>query len=409
MKKLNVIKILIVCALLCIGCNDNAVQKNRLETIDIAGNVKNFKVTNLSTYADTLLYTVLDTAAGSLVANTLWNVYIGEDKVYIMDGDYVKVFDLINGKYLHKIGAKGNGPGELPICSFADVNLKDNIVLLGYSGKILQEYDTTGCWLNTYKPSFENVNPAPRYMSLGKNRYALSCWNSPASTAIVQDTSIIYKQCNKDGDFNRNAVKLFHRTDRFFRFDSRVAAYARTSDTIFYYNENNVSFEPQYYFHYGSYKVIYNGVEYDTKNKIYLLDVPAMSFVEGPDNLFMEFFMDNAPQQFRGTEFDLLGEAREVMVKNVYGIFNKRTGLFHFLLHPLDKLKGMNNDLDHGIPFWPMAISQDGTMIQILYPDDLIEQAAKLDSVPDNLRKTLSNIGEGTNVVVVIAKRKFQA
>ena len=97
----------------------------------------------LSDLAEDLRIVKLDGADEALVKSG--NVWLSDRRFIIYDGNDVKQFDS-NGKYLGKIGSKGNGPGEYFIAPY-DIAIDEEhgrIYILAYGADKLLSYDLDG-------------------------------------------------------------------------------------------------------------------------------------------------------------------------------------------------------------------------------------------------------------------------
>ena len=97
----------------------------------------------LSDLVDDLRIIKLDNADDALVRDG--SIWVSDKRFIIYDGNEVKQFDR-DGKYIGKIGAKGNGPGEYYIApyDFAIDEKRGKIHMLSYSATKVQTYDLEG-------------------------------------------------------------------------------------------------------------------------------------------------------------------------------------------------------------------------------------------------------------------------
>lgn len=97
----------------------------------------------LSDLAEDLRIVKLDDAEEALVRSGM--MWMSDKRFIIYDGSEVKQFDS-NGKYLGKVGSKGNGPGEYYIAPYdiAIDEARGRIYLLAYGADKLLSYDLEG-------------------------------------------------------------------------------------------------------------------------------------------------------------------------------------------------------------------------------------------------------------------------
>ncbi len=119
-----------------------SVEEGNIMVADLS-KVGSPKAMLLSDLADDVRIVKLDNSDDALVKDG--NVWMSDKRFIIFDGSEVKQFDS-NGKYLGKIGSRGNGPGEYFIAPY-DIAIDEDrgrIYLLAYGAEKLLSYDLDG-------------------------------------------------------------------------------------------------------------------------------------------------------------------------------------------------------------------------------------------------------------------------
>lgn len=188
----------------------------------------------------------------------------------------------------------------------------------------------------------------------------------------------------------------------FYRTDTNIRFYRAVCDTIYTYNSSEKMFIPRYSLFFGKHRSNHNHNP-DTENS----DVVMLnSIVETRTHIFMSFYMKKqAPEPFEDTTW-WDNQLRKFTNLNVYGIYDKKENNLHYLLQPIPKILGLDNDIDNGIPFWPKSASSSGEMIDYHQAYKFIEYAEQLNQSDTSFKSVLNVIPEDDNPVVVIVKSK---
>jgi CRISPR/Cas system-associated protein Csx1 len=95
-------------------------------------------------------------------------------------------------------------------------------------------------------------------------------------------------------------------------------------------------------------------------------------------------------------------------------IFDKRINQV-FIMQKEKKLKGFYNDIDGGMPYWPIYINRKQEVVSFLYPDEMKEmltneyfRSKKIRDEESNkqLRELIGRLKDEDNPVLVIARLK---
>ena len=121
-----------------------AALSNAQQKIDLYGNKTNYQKVNLSKVAKEVTYISLETTPESLLSEEL-QIYYGKDVIIVGDlqtGSFFR-FDK-SGKFLNKIGNKGDGPEEYPSAISFYADLSNNVYLISPQTKSLYQYTCEG-------------------------------------------------------------------------------------------------------------------------------------------------------------------------------------------------------------------------------------------------------------------------
>lgn len=399
--------------LLFLSCISSNESDSEYPIIDIEGGLRDFQISKLSDFASSIRYIRLETQENCLITDRINNIYLEDNKIFVHDSEpYLKVYDAETGKYLYNIGAKGQGPGELPYLYTVDINPYENKILL-CCGNSVHRFDFGGNFLGKVEIPFigdnEQIN-APM-VSIDERHFAgtvkhygedqknlvvffdsnqeitgsLKCYENP-----IQPTAISIKVWNP-----------FDQGGLFYRVNEGIRYFRGFTDTIYAYNKEEAAFSPFFIIDYGKYKstLKFNPGE-ENPNLIKITSIK-----ENEKYIFLDFDTKNAspePYEVEGVGLDEV--LHKFINRSISGIFNKREQTFHFLLQPIPGIPGLANDLDKGIPFFVRNISSDGRLIDSYHAHKFLELAERLPSKSDSFAKVVSKISEEDNPVVLIAE-----
>lgn len=409
MKQLIFIFLLFI-SLAC--TNSHRPSVSEVHEINIESSLRNFDILPLSNYASQIRYVPLETNENCLISNNIKNMYLEDGKIFVHDQEpYLKVFDANTGKYLHNIGSKGQGPGELPYLAHVDINASERKILLSWS-KITNKFDFDGNFLERIihpnSDSLQTVNY--NVVLINDSLYAAGFQNytdHQENAVIVFDRNnhVISLLKSFETPIKHPEFKTwspFEEGGIFYRTDTNIRFYRAVCDTIYTYNSSEKMFIPRYSLFFGKHRSNHNHNP-DTENS----DVVMLnSIVETRTHIFMSFYMKKqAPEPFEDTTW-WDNQLRKFTNLNVYGIYDKKENNLHYLLQPIPKILGLDNDIDNGIPFWPKSASSSGEMIDYHQTYKFIEYAEQLNQSDTSFKSVLNVISEDDNPVVVIVKSK---
>ena len=175
----NTVIILIFFSLNCIG--PNAKQKNerlknpQIETIDLNGQLESKTSEHtLSEAIETLDLVPLEMTKSSLISD-IKNIIITTKYIFILDNKIgICRFDR-TGKYLNKIGKRGEGPGEYQYIESIQVDKKNQLIYL-YDPVLgcIYKYNYDGKYLDTILRNINEISAGSCNQLLWNNKYFLT-------------------------------------------------------------------------------------------------------------------------------------------------------------------------------------------------------------------------------------------
>ena len=396
------------------SCHNTTKIENKREILmlDVEQGQKNLVLKNLTDFKSNIRYVKLETAKNCLIGNTMYGVYVEDDKIFIRDNEpFLKVFDANTGKFLYNIGRRGQGPGELPHLRNIDINVKERTILLGWS-KVLK-YNFEGKFLGDVTlpklPAsdstdilWDNVVMHDEFMfSVGA--YTASEHQINALIIFDEKSKIVNTLKSYDDYIQHHAIKTFSPYDQigfYYRSLDRVRFFRGICDTVYEYNPSTFGFEPYFYFDFGKHRRsrYYANEQLDNKNEIRVEKIS-----ENERFIFMDLWTVKSSTEPFEDYFFRDGQMVEYINNSVYALYDKQNRILNFLLQPVKGIRGLVNDIDKGIPFWPKYISSKNEFVDYMQSFDFIEKAKKIQNSDESFRKIIDCIGEEDNPIIIIA------
>ena len=415
-------------SLMLISCQkDNRVEREGIIDIEKAISANKFSIHSLSDYASEIRYVRLETLDNALIGNRIRKMHLEDNKLFVhhCSAPYVKVFDAHTGKFLHTIGGRGQGPGELAYLTFVDINVQNQRVLLSWSGGvgIGNEFDFYGNFIGRIHPPSLNYRESFYHIvMLCENLFA---GNIQQAHRDAQENAVVV--FNRDGKVI-NVLKSYNdpilhpvfitwcpsvQGGIFYRSGNDVMFYRAITDTIYVFNRDKKNFVSHFPIHFGRHQDPHDWTNPRAPRPPHLILIKIGGM--GRDNniiaessrfIFFDFAMfRNAPEPFEDS-FIREGQVVNFTNQDVYGIFDKQNHTLEFLLQPIPGVRGLKNDLDGGIPFFPKTVSSTGKMLDWHQAYRFIELAEKLPNPNESFLQVLRSIDEDDNPIVVIVTPK---
>jgi len=407
------------------SCNgkqrDVKLSNPEYSVIDVGSSVGKGRVVKLSEVASDIKYIPLETDSNSLVGSSPL-VFYENERIYISFSKICKVFDK-TGKYLFTFDRHGRGPEEYPASSLVQVepgsgDFTVRIPKGGYT--IVRTYNREGEFIKDF--TFPGITRILKTIKISPNLYVSQfsqtekdgqeyfgfLYDSLSKIEGYIPTPVVEKNYKTEGD---QIIKIGNR--RIYMSGIKISSYLHSfkntpriytflADTIYTYNKEN-GFVPVYALDYGKYM----------SEKVSLWDVTPRSgkfinisdlYVETDNFLLLNFELrEFAHEPFVGKIILNVGRMRER--RDAYGLFNKKSGEFTLLNHPIKGIPGFKDDILNGPPFIPQYMSEDNYMVNLFHPNELIDYV-KENQVSPELKTIATTLKETDNPVVVLVNLK---
>lgn len=363
------------------GDNFPAVS-NAQSKIDLYGNKDIYQKVSLSKIAEDVVYIPLETTNESLLSEEL-QIYYGKDDLFVGDQQTNTFYRFDKtGKFLNKIGNKGNGPEEYPSALYFYVDeASHSLFLISPQTKTLYQY--------TYE---------------GKFQRKITFEESPWMVQKAGNDFLFYNQRFNRIENNKNIKELF-------LANSEGKTIQSLPTTIVDTQMDMLLFEMPFFYRYGE-NIYYKNPLLDDvyKVKIPLELEPVYTIYTGP--------MVRSKNDIRNPQ----NLAQQVSVRNMVEtdhhlfIVYAYQEAFHCLLvnksdgscsNVKNNQPGFVEDLKEGpdfLPYW-MASSSQNVLISLLTEEKREKQMARFQNVTHK-QKELGDRKAGDNPVVVIARLK---
>lgn len=372
MNKLNQLTTTAVFFVLLIsGCGKKKI--NSPEIIHLENILNVFEKVNLSEFTDSIKYIKLETNDQSVIGKII-DIDLRENRILILDNEGNCILFNENGKFLSRIGNRGNGPGEYQWLIQGKIGRHEVFVL---SGNKILTYNFKGEFL-------QEINiPYPILPSWHNNSF----FPTSDSTILFQVPFHIegnqLAELNSDGSIVKKYFREKSETRRLGTLDTEANIYIHEgkfsykcllNDTLFRIHDTSVS--PVYTFDFGKYSVPPEAMNLSIKEYIALSAQSIMlkSFVETTNYFFLYLSLGaNSPKGYVN-EKTINNEIINVGYRWL-GVYNKKDKTLR-LSKPSgfkDELNytGIYNDLDGGLSVFPMQRINDSSFVTWFYPYEL--------------------------------------
>lgn len=362
--------------------------------IPIKDNMNNERVINLSEIASDICYVPLETKDECLIGDDYMLQYV-DGQLFVMSGVLYR-FDGKTGKFLNKIGAVGQGPGEYYQAVHYTVNPETKRVYV-LMFKTMQEYDYDGKFIRTLPADNHNVG----------------------ACCMLNDTQLIYANDAYNYTTEESSDQLY--TVDLIKgkvvgrikspVDKRLRGALNLSSFDFFYTYNN-----QVYFKGSFQDEIYHIQSPKAKSQVYIFDRGYLKADYSKKNAEID-----PRNRMRGIQIQNIFETEPyVLISYMYenkvyqGVFNKKDHSFSNAVTK-DKKVGLTNDLTGGNPVFiaQFQVSPQNMIVSSLRADYLVEHKKELTMGNPLLpaRKTewekiLNSINEESNPIVVLVTVK---
>ena len=361
-----------------ISCNNSQeVSSGQVPVVDIEKNINSFKFVMLSEIADDIKYIPLETGNISMI-RFIQKLIVLDDRFIIVESNSCKAFDK-EGNFICEYGSPGKGPGQFLYISSVSVDTDNKRIYISSFPKLLIEYSYSGDYMRTIEiPSemIDSIEQSAIYTTVGDNIYfGLTSKNHSKLVAFNDNKKVqaVYQDYFNDPALKGNMLAYLGVNNPLLILGNNIIFKDGLCDTAFYLTVD-LHRKPAYYFHFGKYShlIDYLRSVSDYKNseelKESLNHIQIRDLKETDEFLLFtcsfgnhlpksEYITVDEPQNTGGhINAQFLG-----YVNPVYGMYNRNSSELVFLRRSsdyfIDKvgITGFVNDIDGGVPFWPVA------------------------------------------------------
>ena len=405
-----------VICLLFTNCTTN-VKKVEIETedggvkiINIMDNFSENRKINLSAVASNIEYCILETDEKCLVTPSM-NIHCIQDYIiaigYQTTRDACYVFDRNTGAFIREISKLGQGPNEYT--EIIDVFLYGDTILIGaWNGKEHLFFNIDG----TLSHKINRTNPIITRTIMYKNfhvNYHIS--------SVERITPRIYF-IDKTGEYvdsipeYRAQGMSKHPNSPYggawlYTFRDNLYYKDRFCDTL--YHVKDFALHPRYIFNTGSLSPPYK-IQQELGSRYDLIAGIADGTGIAPDRYEKYVLIEKILEESKHLYFTI--EYRQQIYPALYDKTEDRLQVISPIPIPPRigrnwniPLYGLENNIDGGLPFWPMRMISNKEMMCVYTAEELLKLNAST-IVDEKLKNVLNSLEEDSNPVVAIVSLK---
>ena len=380
------LSVLLITLSVLVGCSRNRDNSSACAQyqVEIESAIFNDQKVKLSDYVSCFDYIPIETNENFLVSN-IFKFSPSDDYIVICCNATQQVYQLSkDGKFLKRIGRRGNAKNEYRAVNRLGTTQESIIVFLGT--KIISFSASTGEIEQVILPDdINDVKLFGGFALCGRDSIAIlhNMNEGENYISIVNDKSTEVQRI-KLWDTKKRKVEVPMPTGGIMQLEwaymstlYNVKDSLRVTndfiDTIYTYSDDKLL--PHIVFNYG--KLGNNRFEPKLNTELAFTSTK----VKETKNLLLFENLDGDKFLYDKTN----GETKRI---------KKFDG---------SNYQGFTNDIDNGIPFWPVAVSSD-KMYSFMSADIFIEEAAKSNS--EKMKQVAATITEESNPVIIVATLK---
>ena len=412
--------------LLVLSCgnpsNSKKSGKSALNSLDVGSSIGKGRIVNISEIATDIKYVPLETNKNSLIGTGAL-VFYENDRIYVRFSKIVKVFNS-DGKYLFTFNRIGRGPQEYPAGGIIEIEKGTgnfNVKTVRINTTSVKRYNREGIFINEININNPSGESLSRVQQISDSLFLMCISNRIIKNDIEYFALVIDTLCNiremiplpevkeKKSDETisvGNRVINFQTSNTqrpiFFYKDS-LRFYNQLDEAIYSYDSEKGSF-PRFHIDYGKFRssdAITSGLS-GSPGK--LISVNTHYFIESDNFLILYFHLgDYAHEPYTGRKWFTFDQVKER--RDAYGLFNKKTGEFTLLNHPVKGVPGFRDDILQGQPYVIHYLSGDNTGVQMILSSDFKEYLSQ-HKTSAQLKKIADNLKDEDNPVIVLIKMR---
>ncbi|MDL2266328.1 6-bladed beta-propeller [Parabacteroides sp. OttesenSCG-928-G07] len=430
--------LLLVCLLLS-GCGQNKVDNTGdLPVIDIIGNLGNYEAVPVSQYITELEYVPLETNYDCFIGEEYVGVIVTSTHIFVRGSKYCYAFGR-DGQFLGQIGSYGQGPGEYIALYNFMVNEKTQSLYFETLRTIL-EYSLDGVFRQSINLPKDKHGSSLKRVSFICDSLFIGHFNNykgdlPHNFVLFDRSSEVVKSFDNYVHFKpkRERTSIVNSSMEPYRIGERVFVKENSNDTLFYLDRKN-ELTPWLVFDLGEYtntiEKMENGPPIDDILQGILPElIVPLSTVTGTHNyIFFRVIYSGLSEKYtfpKEREIPTVASSGSGLINvqsvgkdadNVLVIYDITNQTAHFLdTDPVSYRKGLINDLDGGLSFWPRYYTSDNELVDIWRVEDMKEYLTdeyfagheiKDPASHQKLKELIQKLDFDDNPVVVIAKLK---
>ena len=418
-----------LCSLLCLvyillslsACSGKNGASVKYPVIDVVSNIGNYQRVYCSDLFSSIELIPLETKSECLID---LHIYISvTDSFIFKNGNFILYAFDRSGKFLNQIGRRGNGPEEYRMASHIFLNYDKTSILVDNIINIL-EYEFNGKFIRSIPipvingQRLGNCNNVDDNVFIGSiryngiNEYKYCLFDSNGDIIKCFPNYIFY---NKNGNF----ANTFEGSLQPVKVDSRTYLKDHVNDTIYVLSASEL--QPAYVFDFGKYSFPveqlgnFNSIDF-LFNNTFLFAYSVRPFTATSKYIFYDFGVPNRIPRPKGKlRFHPLRNDFVPDDGNIFGIYNIEQKVNVLLDTDQHFQRGIINDIDGGLPFFPRYYAGNGLLVDFWQAEDMKEmltdeyfatQTIKDPQAHQRLKEILENLDWEDNPVVVIAKLK---
>ena len=431
-----------------LSCRQSSMDKaDGPAVIDFLPQIGNYQKVPVSEFVSELEYIPLETGDNCLIGEDVSvsrrNVIVTKSHILVAAQRYCYAFGR-DGKFITEIGRFGQGPGEYTVIGNNGifVDEKEQSLYMEILPFAILEYSWDGVFRQSIKLPTNTLGLYPDGVffvrdSLFIGHNANQSGNEEYHFFLFDTSGQIIKTFDNHVKIARSGISWnsFENAMKPFRLSDRIYVKEKPNDTLYCLNEHD-ELIPQFVFNLGKYaytkeKRANSSVEGLMEGLESVLIIPFQNMVGASNYIFFDIDPNrlNIPlpkgRARKGESQPLPLPPGTVIIRTykrdnpvvfphgIYDTVNQMTRLLDS--DPVSGFRGLINDLDGGLSFWPLYCNSDNELIDIqeahtmkeyLTDEYFAAHEIKNPQAHQKLKELLKTLQDDDNPVIVVAKLK---